>query len=74
MKKRGMKRSKSNAKRPSRKWIQSTHLHKGALHKQLGIPLDEKIPVSLLKEAANESGKLGHRARLALTLRGLRKR
>ncbi len=30
------------------KWIQKLHLKKGALHKELGVPLDKKIPRSLL--------------------------
>ena len=32
------------------KWIQKIHLRRGALHKQLGISKDNKIPVSLLKK------------------------
>ena len=32
------------------KWIQKIHLKKGVLHKQLGIPQNEKIPVSLLNK------------------------
>ena len=32
------------------KWIQKIHLKKGVLHRQLGIPLDMKIPVSLLNK------------------------
>ncbi len=32
------------------KWIQKIHLKKGALHRELGIPKDEKIPVSLLNK------------------------
>ncbi len=56
-------------RRRKKKWIQATHLRKGALHRQLGIPAGERIPVSLLHEAAQAPGKLGHRARLALTLR-----
>lgn len=31
------------------KWIQKTKMHKGALHKKLNVPEDEKIPVSKLK-------------------------
>jgi hypothetical protein len=65
-----MKRRRKRKKR----WIQTIHIRKGALHRQLGIPVGEKIPVSLLHEVEHEPGKLGHRARLALTLRRLRKR
>jgi len=32
------------------KWIQKIHLKKGTLHRQLGIPLDKKIPISLLNK------------------------
>ena len=34
----------------TQKWIQKANLKKGALHRQLGIPQDEKIPVTLLKK------------------------
>jgi len=66
-------------KRRSRKrWIQHALAKhkKGALHRQLGVPLNEKIPVALLREAAKEPNgtRVGHRSRLALTLRGFRKR
>ena len=32
------------------KWIQKIHLKKGALHRQLGIPEDKQIPISLLNK------------------------
>ena len=32
------------------KWIQKIHLKKGVLHRQLGIPQNMKIPVSLLNK------------------------
>jgi len=32
------------------KWIQKLHLKKGVLHRQLGIPQDQKIPSSLLNK------------------------
>ena len=32
------------------KWIQKIHLKKGVLHRQLGIPKDEKIPMILLNK------------------------
>jgi hypothetical protein len=59
-------------RRRLKRWIQRIHLKKGALHRQLGIPVGEKIPLSLLHATAKEPGKLGHRARLALTLRTFR--
>lgn len=51
-----------------KKWIQGAIKKPGALHKQLGIPAGKKIPKSLLRKAAKKGGKLGKRARLALTL------
>ncbi len=36
------------------KWIQKTGMKKGALHKKLGIPQDEKIPPSKLKSLKKE--------------------
>lgn len=50
------------------KWIQKAvpESHKGLLHKNLGIPQGEK---DTLEEAARKSGKVGQRARYALTLR-----
>ncbi len=62
------------AKKSSRKWIQSAIKHPGALRRQLGVKKGKKIPVSELRKAAKSKGKLGRRARLALTLRRLRKK
>jgi hypothetical protein len=58
------------------RWIQdalSKH-KKGALHRQLGIPENQKIPVMLLRMAAKEPGLLGQRARFALNVRKTRKK
>ena len=62
-------------KRSKNLWIQHAlkKRTKGALHRQLGIPEDETIPVSILRRAAKEPGLLGKRARFALNLRNLRK-
>ena len=54
------------------KWIQKAIKKPGALHKQLGVPEGEKIPSSKLASAAKKGGKLGQRARLAQTLKGLK--
>lgn len=54
-------------------WISSAIKHPGALHEELGIPEDEKIPKSTLDAAAKRGGKLGERARLAETLEGMHK-
>jgi len=40
------------------KWIQKIKLKKGILHKQLGIPKDKKIPLTLLnKIISSDTGK-----------------
>lgn len=53
-----------------KKWIQGAIKHKGALHKDLGVPEGEKIPADKLAKAAKKGGKVGQRARLAETLKG----
>jgi hypothetical protein len=54
------------------KFIQKAIKKPGALHRQLGIPEDEKIPKSKLQAAAKKGNtKLAKRARLALTLEKL---
>lgn len=59
--------------RKSKKWIQKATKKgkRGALHRQLGIPEGDKIPLSVLRKAAKAKGKLGRRARFALVLRKL---
>lgn len=57
-----------------KKWIQGAIKRPGALRKSLGIKKGKKIPLKTLKTAAKKKGKTGQRARLALTLRGLRRR
>lgn len=52
-------------------WIGQAIQHPGALHRQLGVPQGQKIPTAELNVAANAGGKLGKRARLAETLRGM---
>ncbi|VVB55253.1 Uncharacterised protein [uncultured archaeon] len=61
-------------KRSKKRWIQrALHKHKkGALHRQLGIPEGETIPISLLRDASKEPGLLGQRARFALNVRKIR--
>lgn len=54
------------------KWIQKAVKKPGALHKQLGVPEGKKIPASKLSAAAKKPGKLGQRARLAQTLKGMK--
>lgn len=45
----------------------------GALHEDLGVSKDEKIPKEKIEEASQEGGKVGKRARFAMTLSKLRK-
>lgn len=58
----------------NRKWIQGAIKKPGALRAQLGVSAGETIPIARLRKAAKAKGKLGRRARLALTLRKLRGR
>ena len=53
-------------------WIKDAIKKPGALHEQLGVPKGEKIPAKKLAKAAKAPGKLGQRARLAETLKGLK--
>ena len=62
-----------DAKAKHGKWIQAAIKHPGALHRELGVPAGEKIPAKKLARAAKAPGKLGQRARLAETLKGLKK-
>jgi len=56
-----------------KKWIQKAIKKPGALHKSLGVPQGKKIPGEKLAQAASKPGKLGRRARLAVTLKHLSK-
>lgn len=58
-------------KKRSRNWIRGAIKHKGALHRELGVPKGKKIPASKLRAAAKAGGKEGKRARLAETLKRL---
>jgi hypothetical protein len=54
-------------------WIQSAIKKPGSLRKSLGVKKGEKIPASKLSAAAKKPGKMGQKARLAQTLKGLKK-
>ena len=57
------------------KWIQDMHMKKGALHKDLGVKPGKKIPEKKLEKAEHSKNpKTAKRARLAETLKGLRKK
>ena len=64
----GMKKGGS-----TKKWIQGAIQKKGALRAQLGAKEGKPIPAKKLAAAAKKPGKLGQRARLAKTLRTLKK-
>ena len=54
------------------KWIQNAIKKPGALKKSLGVKTGEKILAKKLDAAAKKPGKLGQRARLAKTLKGMK--
>ena len=51
-----------------KKWIQGAIKKPGALREQLGVKKGEKMPKAKLAAATKKGGKLGQRARLAITL------
>jgi len=57
-----------------RKWIQGAIKKKGALRKTAGAKKGKTIPVATLRKLAKKKGKTGQRARLALTLKKMRKK
>ena len=57
-----------------KKFIQKAIKKPGSLRKSLNVKKGEKIPASKLKTAAKKPGKLGQRARFAITLGKLRKK
>jgi len=61
----------SDAGEGSKKWIQGAIKRPGQLHRDLGVPQGESIPASKLRAASKRSGKVGQRARFAMTLKGL---
>jgi hypothetical protein len=54
-------------------WIQDAIKHKGSLRKELHIKKGETIPESKLRTAVKKGGVEGKRARLAETLKNIRK-
>lgn len=55
-------------------WIKKAIKKHGALRKSLGIKKGADIPAEKLKEAAKQGGKMGQRARLAQTLKKMRRK
>lgn len=56
-----------------KKWIQKAISKPGALRKTLGVKKGKDIPEKKLETAAKKPGITGKRARLAITLKGLKK-
>jgi hypothetical protein len=55
-------------------WIKKAVKHKGALHRELGVPEGKKIPAKKMAKAAKSSNpKMRKQVQLAKTLSGLRK-
>lgn len=57
----------------TKNWIAGAIKHPGALREKLGAKAGEPIPAKKLAKAAKSSGTLGKQARLAQTLKGLKK-
>ena len=55
------------------KWIQNAIKKPGALRSALGAKKGKPIPAAKLAKAAKAPGKMGQRARLAETLKSLKK-
>jgi hypothetical protein len=56
----------------TKNWIQNAIKKPGSLRKELGVKAGKPIPEKKLAAAAKKPGKLGKRARLAETLKGLK--
>jgi hypothetical protein len=63
----GMKKGGS-----TKNFIQNAIKKPGALRSSLGVKKGEKIPAGKLAAAAKQPGKMGQRARLAQTLKGMK--
>lgn len=58
--------------RGKKNWIAEAVKKPGALRKQLGAKPGKPIPAGKLEAAAKKPGKMGQRARLAMTLKGMK--
>ena len=56
-----------------KKWIQPAISKPGALRSALKVKAGSKIPAKKLAAAAKKPGKVGQRARLAMTLKSFKK-
>ena len=68
------KKGKTVAKAKGGKWIQKAIKKPGALRSSLGVKKGETIPAGKLAKAAKAPGKMGQRARLAVTLKKMKKK
>jgi len=57
----------------TKNWIAGAIKKPGALRAEMGVKGDKPIPAKKLAAAAKKPGKIGQRARLAETLKGLKK-
>jgi hypothetical protein len=58
--------------RGKKNWIAEAIKKPGALRKELGAKPGKPIPAGKLAAAAKKPGKMGQRARLAMTLKGMK--
>ena len=56
----------------TKNWIKDAIKKPGAFRKELGAKKGEPIPAKKLAAAAKKPGKIGQRARLAETLKGMK--
>lgn len=61
-------------RKKKKKWIKKAISRPGALRKKLGAKKGKPIPASKVRAAAKKKGRIGKQARLALTLKKLRKK
>lgn len=61
----------THKKSRKKNWIAGAIKHPGALHREMGVKEGNKIPARRLVGATKKGGKIGKRARLAETLKGL---
>ncbi len=67
------KKKAAPKKKSNKKWIQNAIQKPGALRAQLGAKEGQPIPADKLNAAASKPGKVGKRARLAITLKKMSK-
>jgi hypothetical protein len=68
--------TKTNVKKnlnATKNWIAGAIKNPGALRESLGVKKGESIPAAKLEAAAKKPGKMGQRARLAQTLKKMKK-